>query len=52
MAEKELTKTEIIDNFLNGFNPMERIISIECDFNDEEVSIIYRNESGVKKLKR
>ena len=52
MAEKELTKTEIIDNFLNGFNPMERIISIECDFNDEEVSIIYRNESGVKKIKK
>ena len=52
MVEKELTKTEIIDKFLSGFNPMERIISIECDFNDEEVSIIYRNESGVKKIKK
>ena len=52
MDDKKLSKTEIVDNFLNGFNPMEKIINIECDFNDEEVSIIYRNSNGIKKVRK
>lgn len=52
MDDKKLTKTEIVDNFLSGFNPMEKIINIECDFNDEEVSIIYRNDKGIKKIRK
>lgn len=52
MDKKELTKMEVVDGFLNGFNPMEKIISIECDYNDEQVSIIYNNEKGVKKIRK
>ena len=43
---------ESIDKFLSGSNPMERIVKIECDYNDEQVSIIYNTEDGRKKLQR
>ena len=45
--KSEVTK-EQIHSFLNGHNPMERIIKIEGEYNDEKMSVIYRNESGVK----
>ena len=50
--EEKLSKTEVIDKFLNGFNPMEHIISIECSYMDEEVCIIYRNDNGIKKVRK
>ena len=43
---------EEIDSFLNGSDPMERIIKIECGYDDNKVSIIYRNEEGKKMIKR
>lgn len=43
---------EDIDSFLNGSDPMERIIKIECGYDDDKVSIIYRNEYGKKMIKR
>lgn len=45
------SNSEIINKFLNGRDPMERIISIECDFNEEEVSIIFVNDNGEKRVK-
>ena len=42
---------EQIENFLNGHDPMEKIVSIECDFNDEQVSIIFINKNGEKRVK-
>ena len=42
---------EQIENFLNGHDPMEKIVSIECDFNDEDVSIIFINKNGEKRVK-
>lgn len=48
MQRKHVTKEEI-DQFLNGSNPMERIIKLEIDYNDDKVHIFYRNEKGVKK---
>jgi hypothetical protein len=48
---KEIT-TEVVNTFLNGHDPMERIITIECDFDEEQVNIIYVDEKGVKRIKK
>ena len=44
--------TELVNSFLNGFNPMEHVISIECDYMDNKANIIYVNEDGEKRVKR
>ena len=41
----EVTK-EQVHSFLMGTNPQEHIIKIECDYNDDKVFIIYRDEKG------
>ena len=51
MNEKKITK-EVIDAFFAGHDPMEHIIKIECGYDDDHVSIIYRNEKGEKRIKR
>lgn len=43
---------EQIDSFLAGSDPMERIIKIECGYDEDKVSIIYRNENNEKRIKR
>lgn len=48
---KEITKQDI-DTFLHGYDPMERIITIECGYQDDQVSIIFKNQSGEKRIKR
>ena len=45
----EVTK-EQIHSFLNGHNPMERIIKIEGDYNSDKMCVIYRDEKGLKKV--
>ena len=47
--KSEVTK-EQIHSFLNGHNPMERIIKIEGEYSDEKMSVIYRDENGRKKV--
>ena len=47
----EITK-EQIDNFLSGSNPMERIVKIECGYNDDKVYVIYNDENGVKRFQK
>lgn len=47
--KSEVTK-EQIHYFLNGYNPMERIVKIEGDYNDDKMSVIYRDENGLKKV--
>lgn len=47
--KSEVTK-EQIHFFLNGHNPMERIIKIEGEYSDEKMSVIYRDENGRKKV--
>lgn len=47
---REIT-TEVVNTFLNGHDPMEHIISIECGFDEDRVSIIYVNEKGEKRVK-
>lgn len=47
----KITK-EQIDAFLAGSDPMEKIIKIECGYDDDRVYIIYYNEKGEKRIKR
>ena len=42
---------EMINDFLSGRDPMERIVSIECDFNEEDVSIIFLNNNNEKRVR-
>lgn len=49
--ENKITQ-EKIQAFFDGRDPMERIIKIECGYNDDKVSIIYRREDGKKRVKR
>ena len=48
---KEIT-TEMVNTFLNGHDPMEHIISIECDYMEDMVNIVYLNENNEKRVKR
>ena len=43
--------TEDVNRFLNGRDPMERIITIETDYKSDKVSIVYVNEEGKKKIR-
>lgn len=47
---KEIT-SEVVNTFLMGHDPMEHIISIECDYQDVAASVIYVNEKGEKRVK-
>ena len=47
---QEIT-SEMVNAFLNGHDPMEHIITIECDYKDDKVSIIYINAKGEKRIK-
>jgi hypothetical protein len=50
MTEK--ISEEQIESFLNGRDPQEGIISIECGYADDEVSIIYKGADEVKRIKK
>lgn len=43
---------ERINRFLEGYDPMERIINIECSYDDKEAIIIYNDAKGVKRMKK
>jgi len=45
----KITKEEI-ESFLHGSDPMERIVKIECGYDDNEVTIFYRDENGKKQM--
>lgn len=51
MEGKIITK-EQIDAFFEGTDPMEHIIKIECGYEDENVSIVYRDKNDVKRVKK
>ena len=48
---KQIT-TEMVNSFLMGHDPMEHIVSMECDYMDDFVNIIYNNENGEKRVQR
>lgn len=43
---------EEIEAFFNGHDPMEHIIAIESDYMDKQVSIIYVDSKGIKRIKK
>lgn len=49
MVEK--ITTEAVNSFLNGHDPMQHIISIECAYDEDKVSIIYVNDNGEKRVR-
>ena len=44
--------TERVNQFLNGHDPMERIITIECGYDEDEVSIVYVDSNGIKRIRK
>lgn len=44
--------TDDVNSFLNGRDPMERIISIECAYDENQVSIIYVDKNGIKRIRK
>ena len=42
---------EAVKAFLEGHDPMERIVTIECAYNEDRVAIIYINAEGQKRVK-
>ena len=51
MSETHKTNQEVINQFLSGQDPMEKIIAMECSYNDDEVSIIFNNAKGEKRVR-
>jgi DNA polymerase elongation subunit (family B) len=47
----KIISTEVVNTFLSGHDPMEHIITIECDYQEDKVSIIYVNDKGQKRVK-
>lgn len=47
---REITN-EVVNTFLNGHDPMEHIITIECAYDEDKVSIVYINDKGQKRIK-
>ena len=50
VMNKEIT-TEMVNTFLEGHDPMKHIITIECDYMDDRVNIVYINDDGEKRVK-
>ena len=48
---REIT-SEVVNTFLNGHDPMEHIITIECAYDEDKVSIIYVDKNGIKRIKK
>lgn len=44
---QEVTQ-EVVEQFINGRNPQERIVAIECSYTDNQATIIYNDENGNK----
>lgn len=47
----KIISTEVVNTFLTGHDPMEHIITIECDYQEDKVSIVYVNDAGQKRVK-
>ena len=43
---------EKIERFLEGRDPMKRIVNIECSYDDDYACVIYRDENNIKRIKK
>ena len=44
---KEITN-EVINSFINGTDPMERIVNLEYKYDSDKIKVYYRNENDVR----
>ena len=44
--------SEKVNAFLEGFNPMQRVVNIECGYDDDCAFVIYNREDGQKRVKK
>lgn len=44
--------SEVVNDFLIGSDPMERIVNIECGYMDDHVNIIFINDKGEKRIRK
>lgn len=42
---------EVVQSFLEGHDPMERIVAIECAYNEDRAAVVYVNEKGEKRVR-
>ena len=42
---------EVINTFLYGYNPLQHVVAVECDYQDERASVIYVNDKNQKRIK-
>lgn len=40
-----------VNDFLQGFNPMEMVVNIECGYEDEQAAVIFNKKDGTKRYK-
>ena len=52
MKQRGTVTKEQIQAFFDGRDPMEHIVKFECSYDDTKVSIIYRDDNGVKRVKK
>ena len=43
---------EKVNSFLQGSNPMERVVNIECGYDDDQAAVIFTKEDGSKRYRR
>ena len=51
-VETKRIEADVIAKFLQGRDPMEHIVSIECGYTDEKVSIVFINDEDKKMIRR
>lgn len=47
-----MDNSKLIQEFLEGKDPMKKIVNIECGYEDKDVSIIYRDDKDIKRIKK
>lgn len=52
MIEKKTVTAEDIDQFMNGRDPMERIVNLEYSYRDDFMRVYYRDENDNKHIKQ
>ena len=40
-----------VNSFLQGSNPMERVVNIECGYTDDQAAVIFKREDGSKRYR-
>ena len=47
-SRKQEITNDVINSFINGNDPMERIVNLDYKYNEDKIKVIYRNENDIK----